>query len=518
MEQIRELIEIAPKKNITQLLKISTARNRPSKLGRLYNLVKKDVLDDEELVRQLYGNQSKNAYAAFRGLKSRLRDLLTTAILNNNAYASSYGTYDEARLNAYQQLNLINLLLTRRAYHTVRHLAVKTLRRVKDFEIIPINSQLYSILASIHLGVGFNQKKFERYQAKAEFYAEAEFVLNGLTSCYRDMRKMIYAHKLLPKEIGERIAKHVQTYEPRVSKYPRSSALQTTFFIMKVQSQTMLGQYQQAIETASTAERVLRACKGAGKNALSLMALTSVECSMKLKDFTQCARQVKQARNYIPKDSINDLKLSEYAVVSGLQTGNYEFAYEELTRINRRRLTRLLKPEHVEYWYILEAYVNLLVVSNRIDVSKTQGNLPKFKLSKFLNNVPSYSKDKQGMNVQILILQVIFFVIQEQYDDVMDRTNALQRYGSRYLRNDENLRNNCFFKLLITAEKNDFHQVATIRKGKKTFQKMISPSAKKLGEANSTELISYEELWEIVLDNLKVPTRGRSVRKADSIA
>ena len=115
------------------------------------------------------------------------------------------------------------------------------------------------------------------------------------------------------------------------------------------------------------------------------------------------------------------------------------------------------------------------------------------------------------MNTQILIQQVIYFIIQQQYTKVMDRTDALSRYGSRYLMNNENLRNNCFFKLLLTANKCEFHRAATVRKSSKTYQKMVSPEAKKLGRANSTEMIRYETLWEIVLQNLdnKAPDRRR---------
>ena len=69
--------------------------------------------------------------------------------------------------------------------------------------------------------------------------------------------------------------------------------------------------------------------------------------------------------------------------------------------------------------------------------------------------------------------------------------------------NNENLRNNCFFKLLLTAEKCHFHRAATVRKSSKTYQKMTSAKAKKLGRANSTEIIPYEVLWKIVVENLE---------------
>ncbi|WP_116127787.1 hypothetical protein [Lewinella sp. IMCC34183] len=513
MEDIRELLEVAPTKKVGKLLKISQAKGKQSMIAELHALVRKGDLTEEEIVTKLYGEEATSSHPAYRALKSRLRDLITTAIMDDDVYSANYRTYDNAQVNGYRQLNLISLLLTRRAWQSVKYLAHLTLRRVQDYEILPINSRLTSILAGLYLGVGFDEKQFLKYQALADHYAEAERVLNKVSSYYREMRRMIYAHKLLPNEIGEEVSGYVAECEPLVKQYPTVSAMQATFFIMKVHSLTLLGDYPEAIQTANEAETVLRNCKGAGNQSLSLMALTRVECSVKLRDFKEGYLQVKRAKAMIAEGSINHLKLSEYAITLGLQTGNFDYAYEQLAVVDRRALKRLLKQQHVEYWLILEAYINILILAGRIDPDQMKGKLPDFKLFKFVNNVPSYSKDKQGMNIQILILQVLYLLINDQYGRIIDRTDALIRYGSRYLMNNENLRNNCFFKLLLTAEKSNFHRAATLRKSQKTYQKMVSPQAKLLGRANSTEIVRYETLWEIVLENLETSSPdGRKLR------
>ena len=513
MEDIRELLVIASPKKVTKLLKISRTKGKTSMIGELHGLVKRDDLTEEQIVAELYGAEHTSSHPAYRALKNRFRDLITTAIMDDDIYSANYRTYDEAQVNGYQQLNLISLLMTKRAWHSVTYLARRTLRKVKDYEILPINSRLASILASMYLGVGFNEKKFSKYQEMADFYAEAESVLNKVSSQYREMRRMIYAHKLLPYDMGMKVSEFVAESEPLVRRYPKVSAMQAMFYIMKVHGLTLVGDYNKAIQVANVAEKVLLGCKGAGNQSISLMALTRVDCSLKLKDFKEGNLQVKRAQSLIPANSINGIKLAEYAITLGLQTGYFDYAYEQLARVDRKVLNRLLTAQHVEFWFILEAYINLLVLAGQIDPTNMKVKLPDFKLYKFVNNVPSYSKDKQGMNVQILILQVVFFIIEGQYGRIIDRTDALIRYGSRYLMNNENLRNNCFFKLLLTAEKCHFHRAATVRKSGKTYQKMISAKAKKLGRANSTEIIPYEVLWKIVVENLeeKFPD-GRKLR------
>ena len=378
MEDIRELLTIASPKKVSKLLKISQGKGRKGKIAELHALILKGPEEEEAIVHQLYGRKRTPSYPAYRALKGRLRDLITTAIMDEDVYSANYRTYDNAQVNGYQQLNLISLLLTRRAWHSVRYLALTTLRRVKDFEILPINSRLTSILAGLYLGVGFDERKFSKYQELADYYSEAEHVLNRVSSHYREMRRMIYAHKLLPNEIGKQVAGFVADCEEEVIKYPKVSAMQTMFYIMKIHGLTLIGQYAEAIKIADRALTVLQACKGVGNQSVSLMALTRVECSVKLNDFAEGVVQVRRAKKIINTKSINGIKLSEYAITLGLQTGNFNYAYTEFASVDWENLNRLLKAQHVEYWFILEAYLHLLIVAAKINPDELEGELPRF--------------------------------------------------------------------------------------------------------------------------------------------
>ena len=39
--------------------------------------------------------------------------------------------------------------------------------------------------------------------------------------------------------------------------------------------------------------------------------------------------------------------------------------------------------------------------------------LSKFKLGRFLNELPSFSKDKRGANIDILIIQILIFLLEK---------------------------------------------------------------------------------------------------------
>ena len=74
---------------------------------------------------------------------------------------------------------------------------------------------------------------------------------------------------------------------------------------------------------------------------------------------------------------------------------------------------------HGAYFYFLDQIGELNNASRRIK---------QFRLNRFLNSVPNYSKDKQGLNVTILVLQVLIQISRREFGHVIDRMEPLGTY------------------------------------------------------------------------------------------
>jgi hypothetical protein len=283
-------------------------------------------------------------------------------------------------------------------------------------------------------------------------------------------------------------------------KYPRISQIQSIVGDIEVTGCIHRGEYHKAIQALDSSLEKLQECKGVSSISLSLISINKVECTLKLRDFDLGIKQIEEAKLVIEQNTINGVKLSELAIQLGLATNNYLFAYRELVKMDKRMMNRLLGARAVEAWRILEAYLFFLLVAGKINLPEGEPEIKNFRLNKFLNEVPFYAKDKEGMNIQIIILQVLFLIVQKKYSKAIDKIESLERYCSRYLKEGENFRNNCFFKLLLCVIKANFNRVAAERKGKSVLDKMITKSG---GNPGVIEIIPYERLWGILLDNLE---------------
>ena len=126
----------------------------------------------------------------------------------------------------------------------------------------------------------------------------------------------------------------------------------------------------------------------------------------------------------------------------------------------------------------------------------------KFRLGKFMNEVPSYSQDKRGANISILVIQILFTIVQKNYNKSIDRIEAIEKYTSRHLKQDDNFRSNCFIKMLMEIPKESFKKEAVAQKADRYRRKLAEMPLAKANQAFHIEVIPYEHLWEMVINLL----------------
>ena len=179
----------------------------------------------------------------------------------------------------------------------------------------------------------------------------------------------------------------------------------------------------------------------------------------------------------------------------------YQYALEVLSIATRHKEFDRLDKSFKEPWLIKEAYLNFLIKMKKVDPSPFK--LRSFKIGKFLNEVPTYSKDKRGYNIAIIIIQLLFFLLDHKYSKFIDRIDALNQYSYRYLRNDDTLRSNCFIKMMLKLPDTNFHPVAVQRHTKKLYKKLSQTKPDIREHSSHIEIIPYETLWEMVLELLE---------------
>ena len=106
------------------------------------------------------------------------------------------------------------------------------------------------------------------------------------------------------------------------------------------------------------------------------------------------------------------------------------------------------------------------------------------------------------MNINILILQILFLLQKVQKGKIVDRIDALKVYTQRYLKKDETFRSNCFIEMLITLPACGFNSIGINRKAQPFWDKLQSVPIEKAQQDFDVEVVPYEELWTVTMKDL----------------
>lgn len=172
------------------------------------------------------------------------------------------------------------------------------------------------------------------------------------------------------------------------------------------------------------------------------------------------------------------------------------------------------KPAEIqEQWRVYAAYLKF-IGKVKPEYAPDKGSNSTFRLGKFMNETPVFSKDKQGMNIPILVAQFLFLLSQKKYHKLIDRAEALAKYQSRYLQRDEWFRSQCFLKMLLQLPANNFHRQAVERKTADWFSRLENRQKNEKKELSPYEIIPYEILWKWIMESLDDQFHGKRKRSS----
>jgi hypothetical protein len=197
--------------------------------------------------------------------------------------------------------------------------------------------------------------------------------------------------------------------------------------------------------------------------------------------------------------SNNWFAFMENYTLLAIHAKKYQTGHSLLHQVQNNPFIKKINRLAQERWSLFEAYLHYVA-------PQTEQPL---KWQTLVQNAPTYSKDKEGFNVAILILQVMYYLDIADYEALEYRVESLKKYAQNHFKDTFSERSRAFFKLLTVMVRANFDPVVTQKKGLYLYQKLqrtIPP-----GDAYAEiEIIPYEHLWELALQRLH---SGKSIKK-----
>lgn len=498
---MKDLMEIA---SIVNSIRIKTSdlitvdEGRKTKAGQFYQkLVTGEFDSDETAANFFFGAQPQ--HSRYNNLKRLLKKKLISSLFYIDPKVA-HSDYERAYLHCSKNIFAAKTLIHLGARNSGTSLMLNVCKKAQEYELTE-----YIIFSSKHLRLHFGSRlgdleKFELYDDLYKTHLkvlEAEAMAEGY---YVAIMASYIKSKATKESINEKAENYYKELLPYLKKYG-SPYLHFIAYYIRALVYMSISDYKSTIDVCEEGINFFTAKSYTYKNPLSIFYHNLLICHTQLKDFDKGDQVANQAISLSRPGTHNWYINKELHMTLALHSKKYQEAYIILREAMEHYKFRSLASHLKERWLIHNAYINFLTYIEKVEqLDKDRSS--KFKLGKFLNSIPIFSKDKRGLNIPILIIQILYFIVKKDYQQSIDRFEAIKKYCSRYLRKGDNLRSNCFINMLLQIPNSNFHRGGVERRAKRYYDQLKASPLEIAKQAHEIEIIPYEDLWEIVLESL----------------
>ncbi len=499
LKTLQELTQIVTK-NKLRSIELVQSSNGDSKIAALYEwLLANRLATDEEAAQHFY--QADKQHSGYQKLKNTLKNRLINSLFFIDVKHPAYNERKRAYYECYKDWAAAKILMSRNAKITGIELSFKILKQAKQYEFTELTLDIYRMLRLYYGSIEGDLKKFEHYNALFKHCEQVWQQENLAEELYTSLVAN-YVNARATKEIIYQQAKAYYTQlTPPLYKYD-TYQLQLCGLLIHLLVYSSTNDY----------EGTVRVCK----DGIDRFSAKAYDADVPLQAcYHQLLVSYTQLRRYSAgrqaaeeclrrslEGSFNWFKYQELYFLLGMHTREYQAVYDIAKTAMAHSSYKFLPPQMLETWQINQAYLYFLAAIQKIDILPTDPMAKTFKLSKFLNEIAIFSKDKQGMNIPIVIIQVLFMLLQKKYDLAIDRMEAIEKYCVRHLSDEDNIRSNYFIRMLLQIPAASFCRNQAIQRAQKYLEGLQQHPIDLANQAHEIEIIPYEDLWVFVLGTL----------------
>lgn len=500
IEELSSLVRVVSRNKVKQIKVVGEPSEKESNVEKLYELIASDEYSSEQTLMEYFYSDLTNQNIYYNRLKRKLKDRLLNTLFFIDVNQPNFSDIQKAYYSCYKETIAIKILLGRGARTSAIKMAEKSIKKSIRFEFNDITTELAKTLRLHYSTIEGNKKKYKYFKNifkkynniyQAELLAEeyyGDIAINYVNS---------QSTKPELKKIAEGYSKELRI----LVKNHNSYKLNLYNYLIFALCYEIENDFINTLRISTEAIKYLNSKPHlASKPVITNFYIKKIGCNIILKNYDNGEEVALKCLKIQRKGSINWLLTLDYYIILLFHSNQFEKAYDiYLKAVNQLTVDNIIKSSS-EHWKVHGAFLQYLIAISKINKS-TQIN-DKFRLSKFLNEVPKHSKDKQGVNIPILIIQILFLLQKGKYGEIIDRTESLKTYVHRYLRRDDTFRSNCFIKMLLCLPAASFHKAGVVRKAKKYVELLKSVPIEEANQSPEVEIIPYEMLWEFVLESL----------------
>lgn len=482
-----------------------------SKMDQLFDGILRGDIQRDEDARLLLGEGGEE-FPHLASLKNKLKDRLLDTVFLLDFKEAGFSNRQKAFYECYKRWASAMILLIKGARNSGIDVLEKLLRHAMRFEFTELTLDILRVLRLQYATVEGDFKKYDAIRQQFSRFETLWMLESKAERYYTDMMINYTQSKSTKMDISDMARQFHDELRPAMAEYD-SFKLHLFGRLIELTIHSSVNDYNQTARICEEAIAFFDRKDYDSGLPLQVFYYNLLVCYLQLRAFEKGQAIVEKSENLFEEGTFNWFKIQELFFLLSMHTRHYERAFQTYwNTVHQSRFND--QADHVkEMWRIYQAYLHYLVKVQRLTLPE-EGAADNFRLSKFMNNIPLYSKDKRGMNISILIIQILFALAERKYEQTADRMESVNKYCSRYLKANDTFRSNCFIKMLLLIPEGNFHRENVGRKTAKLLNMLEDVPIEVANQTYEVEIIPYEHLWEMAIGTLDLRLFRRGVRMA----
>lgn len=506
MKNLIEIASIVTKKKVRkiEIFDDYSLKNKSSKFNEFYEaLLASKFKNDRDASLFLYDCQPTDD--KYRQLKSRFRKRLLNTLFFLDVNMPSASNYDRAYFSCNKEWTLVKILELNEAFSAAADQASQILTTALKFKFADIVVNCASMLRR-YAAENDLEKEYEYYDQLVKQYSnilEAEIRSEEL---YQRVIMYYYRPRSEESSLGEKIDTYCDALVGLSEMYDSPVVIYNMYLVWAYRYE-MTNDWAAMLEVCDRAEAYVAANPvyyQEGK--VTTFQMKKMTAFLHLRDYKNGKQNAEKSLQSFEEGSELWFKFLEYYLLLAMHTDNFINALAILNRAINNSKFKKLDADTRDKWGIFEAVLTFVTESN-VGVSSSSfsqaatSKRKTFKVSKFLSDVVSHSKESKILTVHTLVTQAMFHIRRKSYPAANETIDKLKMYANRQLKPEDYYRTIQFIRLLQQLPKADYKK-SELSNVEKYYNRLLTTPFVYRGLLPELEVIPYEKLWDIIVEQL----------------
>lgn len=502
MQIIAELVDLIRSHQVARL-DIVGQSDSSGKLSAFYEALKNGHVQTDEEAAQFLSEPSPTS-PGYKKLKQRLKSRLVNTLLFIDTQKPSFTQFQQAYYNSHRIWAAARVAMGRGARQAATDLSKTVLKQAIRYEFTDLAVLSARLLARSQAEMPISQREFESYNSTVReqlTHFQNETIAE---THYNDIVRHFAISKSPQPEYVDKIKEYVNDLRKmrEVTNTYYFNILYYSLYVLQYEItneiENMISACQEALDYFEQRDFAPNTSKTAFLSRIMYGSLVVGKYDVGLK-------AVERMNSITEEGSLTWFYSRQPTIILFLHTENYELAYEVYSAtVSSTRYVHVATYLQ-EFFAVTSAAFYFLYRTGHLPT--VERRITQFRLHRFLNSVPTYSKDKRGLNVTIILLQFLIYIVRGDTDAAMDRVEFLSTYRARYLKGAVFERTKHFIGLLKELARSGFRP-RYLRKPKITdmLQRLETTSNDPTYHLE-LEIIPFQDLWHLCIEWLQQKER-----------